>query len=125
MRAALAEDPQATRQVLDCVLCEAHVQAQELVQLKTRSSPQRLASYLVGLIGESDETPARFVLPYEKRLLAARIGCSQENLSRAFASLRQIGAHTRGAGVVVGDMAALRSLAEAPRSSHPAATVDC
>ena len=35
--------------------------------------------------------PARFVLPYEKCFIAAKIGCSQENLSRAFVTLRQVG----------------------------------
>lgn len=111
---ALSGEAQPLRRVLDCALRDAHEQTLEMVQLKTRSSPQRLAAYLAGLI-DADENPARFVLPFEKRLLAARIGCSQENLSRAFAALRPIGVHTQGAAVVVRDVPALRALANGPR----------
>ncbi len=58
--------------------------------MKLRSSVQRLAAFLLGLVEDPEMNPARFVLPYEKRFLAARIGCTQENLSRAFAALRRL-----------------------------------
>ena len=47
-------------------------------------------------------------LPFDKRLLAARLGCRQENLSRAFAALRRLGVETHGARVILHDIASLR-----------------
>ncbi len=47
-------------------------------------------------------------LPFDKRLLAARLGCRQENLSRAFAALRGFGVETHGARVILHDIARLR-----------------
>ncbi|MDQ2804984.1 MAG: helix-turn-helix domain-containing protein, partial [Pseudomonadota bacterium] len=47
---------------------------------------------------------AQIRLPFEKGLLAGRLGCRQENLSRAFASLRELGVETRGARVTLHDI---------------------
>ena len=90
---------------------ELHSLELEAYDLKLRSAPQRLANYLLSLVQEPDEKPARFVLPFEKRLLAARIGCSQENLSRAFAALRPLGVETQRGVIVLRDISVLRSFA--------------
>ena len=58
--------------------------------------------------------PARFVLPYEKRFLAAKIGCTQENLSRAFAALRLVGVESLRGAVVISDVVALWTFARLP-----------
>jgi hypothetical protein len=50
-------------------------------------------------------------LPFDKRLLAARLGCRQENLSRAFAALRGFGVETHGARVTLHDIAKLQDYA--------------
>jgi len=96
---------------LDHALASLREQTLDLCHLKLRSSAQRLAEYLLGLIEDPELTPARFVLPYEKRFLAAKIGCSQENLSRAFAALRRVGVGTQQGIVIVRDIAALRAFA--------------
>jgi hypothetical protein len=51
-------------------------------------------------------------LPFDKRLLAARLGCRQENLSRAFAALRSLGVETHGSRVILHDVARLRDYSE-------------
>jgi CRP-like cAMP-binding protein len=86
-------------------------QARELCDLKLRSAVQRLAAFLLNMVDDPAMNPVRFVLPYEKRFLAAKIGCSQENLSRAFANLRRLGVETRGSIVVLRDLARLRTFA--------------
>ncbi len=112
---ALVADHRDVRPALmDHALRESLDQTRDIYDLKLRSSAQRLATYLIGLIKDPDLSPARFVLPFEKRLLAARIGCSQENFSRAFAALRRLGVETRGAVVVVRDLATLRVFAGSP-----------
>jgi CRP-like cAMP-binding protein len=83
----------------------------ENYRLKLRTSTQRLADYLLSLVKEPDVSPARFVLPYEKRLVAAKLGCTPENLSRIFVTLRSVGVTTRERSVVVRSIAALREFA--------------
>jgi CRP/FNR family transcriptional activator FtrB len=100
---------------LEYALRETQDLALSLNGLKLRTSSQRLADYLLGLISDPSENPARFVLPFEKRLLAAKIGCSQENLSRAFAALRRVGVETQRGVVVVRDVPRLQAYCRVPR----------
>jgi CRP/FNR family transcriptional activator FtrB len=99
------------RSFLDHALQETHQQALEIRSLKLQSSPQRLAAYLIGLIDDPEATPARFVLPIHKEHLAAKIGCSKENLSRAFVTLRGLGVVTQLRTVIAHDVPALRAFA--------------
>jgi CRP/FNR family transcriptional regulator, transcriptional activator FtrB len=101
------------RSFLGGALREAQEQAQDIRSLKLQSSPQRLAAYLLGLITDPNESPARIVLPFEKRRLAARVGCAEENLARAFAALRSIGVVTERSVVIARDVPALRAFASA------------
>ena len=102
---------------LDHALASMREQTLELCQMKLRSSVQRLAGFLLGLVEDPEMNPAQFVLPYEKRFLAARIGCTQENLSRAFAALRRLGVETQRGIVVLRDVPALRAFAGLPQTS--------
>jgi CRP/FNR family transcriptional activator FtrB len=111
LRAMIQKQPDLALPFLDQALAALHEQGLELCNMKLRSSVQRLADYLLGLAGDAETNPARFVLPYEKRFLAAKIGCSQENLSRAFAALRKLGVETKSSLVVIKDVAALRAFA--------------
>jgi len=62
---------------------------------------------------------AAFRLHSEKGLLAARLGCRQENLSRAFAALRELGVETRGARVTLRDIPRLAAYAMPDYLNHP------
>jgi CRP/FNR family transcriptional activator FtrB len=83
----------------------------QVQDLKLRTSAQRLGCYLLALCEDPHATTASFKLPFDKRLLAARLGCRQENLSRAFASLRGVGVETHGARVILHNIEALRAFA--------------
>jgi CRP/FNR family transcriptional activator FtrB len=89
LRATIRRKPAVGLAFLDLALAGLPRQTVDLCNLKLPSSVQRLALFLLEMV------PARFVLPYEKRFIAAKIGCSQENLSRAFAALRQVGVETK------------------------------
>jgi CRP/FNR family transcriptional activator FtrB len=84
--------------------------ARQVADLKLRTSTQRLGCYLLALAREL-KAPGEFRLPYDKRLLAGRLGMTPENLSRAFAALRDYGVETHGARVVLHDMNALERFA--------------
>ena len=47
------------------------------------------------------------MLPYDKSLIAGRLGLKPESLSREFAKLRAVGVDVRASTVVVRDMALL------------------
>lgn len=111
LRAMIGANPALAPALLDYALTATQELQQEICHLKLRSSAQRLSEYLLGLAGDPAETPARFVLPFEKQFLAGKIGCSQENLSRAFAALRKLGVETQRGVVVLKDVPALRRFA--------------
>ena len=83
----------------------------QVCDLKLRTTAQRLGCYLLELSEETAENTVSLRLPFDKRLLAARLGCRQENLSRAFAALRRLGVETHGARVTLHDIASLRDYA--------------
>jgi CRP-like cAMP-binding protein len=107
LRAMTRRLPALSASFLDHALKELQNQNMENSRLKLMTAAQRLADYLLSRIDEADIT-ARFVLPFEKCLLAAKLGCSQENLSRIFGTLRSIGVTTRDKIVVVRSVSALR-----------------
>src|SRR5271165_268280 len=80
----------------------------QVCDLKLRTTAQRLGCYLLSLSTEPHANATALRLPFDKRLLAARLGCRQENLSRAFAALRGFGVETHGARVILHDIAKLR-----------------
>jgi CRP-like cAMP-binding protein len=115
LRRQIETSPSVSAALLDYALAESYRVSWEVGSLKLRSSAQRLAEYLLSRASETEVGPARFVLPFEKRLLAASIGCSQENLSRAFAALRRVGVESRHGVVVIRDVTTLRTyVAAAP-----------
>jgi CRP-like cAMP-binding protein len=72
----------------------------QVEQLNARSAPQRLGSFLLPLLPRLD-APARVDLPYEKALIAARLGMKPETFSRALAKLRPVGVTAQGNTVTV------------------------
>jgi CRP/FNR family transcriptional activator FtrB len=111
LRMLIRDEPSVAAPLLDQALAGLQAAGQQVRALKLLSAAQRLADFLLGLVPDPGMSPARFVLPYEKRHLAARIGCSQENLSRAFATLRRLGVETQRGVVVLRDGAGLRAFA--------------
>jgi Crp-like helix-turn-helix domain len=56
-------------------------------------------------------------LPYDKVLIAARLGLKPESLSRAFAKLRSVGVAVHASHVAVSDIGKLRQLASDERNA--------
>lgn len=84
-------------------------------QLKAQSGVQRLAEFLVSL-ASVDNGPCVVTLPYDKVLIAARLGLQPESLSRAFAKLQSLGVTVQSSHVAVDDVARLRRLARNGRA---------
>ena len=111
LRAMIQAKPALALPFLDQALSGMREQTLELCAMKLHSSAQRLAGFLLGLVEDPDISPARFVLPYEKRFLAAKIGCTKEHLSRAFAVLHSHGVETQQGVVVLRDVRGLQAFA--------------
>ena len=92
--------------LLRSVSREFRTMVRQVRDLKLRTAAQRLGCYLLARVKDGEALKADFRLPFDKGLLAARLGCRQENLSRAFATLRAYGVETHGSRVILHDIPA-------------------
>jgi CRP-like cAMP-binding protein len=88
----------------------------QVEQLKAQTGVQRVAEFLAALCPPF-EGKCTIALPYDKALIAGRLGLKPESLSRAFAKLRPIGVDVRAAHVIVRDPSRLQQLACDDRGS--------
>ena len=79
----------------------------QISELKLKSTAQRLGGFLLSLT-EQQEGEVRVSLPYDKRLLANRLGMKPESLSRALAKLRDTGVADKDGQVTISNVAELR-----------------
>lgn len=84
----------------------------EVASLKSRTVRQRLVEFLLRYIGK-EKGPSLLRLPYDKALIAAKVGTSPENLSRTFAELRQFGVTLDGRNARIADAERLAELLRA------------
>ena len=77
---------------------------------------QRVSEFLESLSATEEGTCA-IALPYDKILIAARLGLTPESLSRAFAKLRGVGVVINASQVTVKDIAKLRRIATDDRNA--------
>jgi CRP/FNR family transcriptional regulator, transcriptional activator FtrB len=110
--ALVEQQPSLVTALLKAEANEFHALVRQVCDLKLRTTAQRLGCYLLSLSTEEKANTTAMRLPFDKRLLAARLGCRQENLSRAFAALRDFGVETHGARVILHDIAKLKAYAE-------------
>ena len=106
------QEPALVTALLRAEANEFHALVRQVCDLKLRTTAQRLGCYLLSLATERQANTTALRLPFDKRLLAARLGCRQENLSRAFAALRGFGVETHGARVILHDIASLKAYSE-------------
>lgn len=84
--------------------------ARELKNHKLRPGLQRLANWLVRRDAEAG-ADGRFAIPFDKKVLAARLGMAPEVLSRSFATLAKYGVAVSGRDVEIRDKKSLLRLA--------------
>ncbi len=89
---------------------------QQVEQLKAQTGLQRLAEFLAWLC-PLDGDKCTIALPYDKALIAGRLGLKPESLSRAFARLRSVGVIVHASHIVVRDPHKLSELAADDRQS--------
>ena len=105
----IEQEPAVARNMLAAMSRHLRTLVTRLEQLQSQSATERLASFLVSLIGdEAGATDVR--LPIDKALLAARLGMQPETLSRALARQRRAGHEIDGERIHVPSVDHLREL---------------
>ena len=96
-----------------------HQLVRHIEQLKVLSGTQRVAEFLVSLCTKQEGTCV-VELPYDKALIAGRLGMKPESLSRALSRLRSLGVQTSHNVVSIADVDALRGFIDS--DPHPVFT---
>ena len=80
--------------------------------LITRTASQRVAMFLLAFASEGSENGSGSVkLPYNKLLIAGRLGMKPETFSRALSELRQIGVNVSRSEVLIEDVRTVEEFA--------------
>ncbi len=74
---------------------------------RLHTASQKVANYFLARCPEGAEQTS-FMLPYQKRILAGKLGLGPEALSRAFAALEKTGVKVRGRAVHIENIPRLR-----------------
>ncbi len=93
-----------------------HHLVETVEQLKAHTGVQRVAEFL-GSLCSTESGTCSIALPYDKSLIAGRLGLKPESLSRAFAKLKPLGVEVHASSVVVKDVARLRDFASGDRGT--------
>lgn len=103
----LRQDGDLALKVLGSLSMRLRNLVRHIEQLQARSTSQRLGDFLLGLC-DAHDGPATIELPYDKSLIAARLGMKPESLSRALGKLKEVGVTSKGHTVEVADVGDLR-----------------
>jgi CRP-like cAMP-binding protein len=90
LRRRIREQPDLALSMLASSSYHLKALVEQIEQIKLLSAPQRIADFLVRLCPVR-EGGCTIELPYEKALIASRLGMKPESLSRSLAKLRPLG----------------------------------
>jgi len=120
LRRALLAEPQLAFDMLAAASLRLRQLVHEIEQLKARSAPQRIAAFFVELAPRT-EGPVTIELPYEKALIASRLGMKPESFSRALGKLGEIGVSVHRDSVEITNLARLAAFATGQSRTAPGA----
>jgi CRP-like cAMP-binding protein len=108
--------PELCTAILASTFRHLHSLIAQVEQLKAHTGAQRVAEFLLELcpVGEG---ACAVTLPYDKILIAGRLGMKPESLSRAFARLRANGVRVKQNHAAIADVAKLREYVEEDRAA--------
>lgn len=107
----IRESPEIAIAILSATFAHLHDLVAQVEALKAQTGAQRVAEFLLEL-ASCDSGACEVTLPYDKTLIAGRLGMKPESLSRAFARLREQGVSMRQNVAAIADIATLREFAE-------------
>lgn len=116
LRRAILEKPELAFAMLAAASFHLKQLVEQIEQLKAQSAPQRIASFLLKQI-KATSGPAKVILPYEKALIANRLGMKPESFSRALAKLRKLGVAVERGSAHIHDVGLLIKFTDMPRET--------
>lgn len=108
--------PELATAIVASTFRHLHSLIAQVEQLKAHTGAQRVAEFLLELC-PVDEGACAVTLPYDKILIAGRLGMKPESLSRAFVRLRQTGVMVKQNHAAIADVAKLRDYVEEDRAA--------
>lgn len=117
VRQVFGADARFARAIAEELALAYRAVVKDVKNQKLRSGLERLANWLLAHDRETGLQGA-FDLPYDKKILAARLGMAPEVLSRSFAALADYNVEVTGRHVMLRDRPALAKLAK------PSPTID-
>lgn len=106
----IRSSPEVAVSILSATFAHLHGLVGQIEALKAQTGAQRVAEFLLEL-APCHEGACEVTLPYDKVLIAGRLGMKPESLSRAFARLKEQGVIIRANTASIVDVAALRDYA--------------
>ena len=97
--------------ILSATFNHLHSLVSQLEQLKAQTGAQRVAEFLLAL-SNCDSGACTVKMPYDKVLIAGKLGMKPESLSRAFSRLKQIGVTIEKNHAQIKDIGALHGYVE-------------
>lgn len=114
VRQIMHEEPELALSMMNIMARHLNDARINVANDRLRTAPQRVANYLLELSvthgGSNGGTGASFRLPFQKNLLAGKLGLAPEALSRAFSLLKNSGVSIRGRVIHISDAEALRKI---------------
>lgn len=104
------ENPEFAVSVLSATFLHLQSLVGQVEALKAQTGAQRVAEFLLEL-SHCETGACTVVLPYDKVLIAGRLGMKPESLSRAFGKLREHGVVVRQNHAAIADVTILRNFA--------------
>lgn len=99
---------QFARSMLSAMARYRRQQEQEFEHLTLQNAQQRIGCFLLRLARQSEQGPTEIKLPYDKTLVASRLGMQPETFSRALTKLKQTtGIEVKGSTIYMDDIAQL------------------
>lgn len=111
----IASNPEIGLAMLASTSLHLHELIKQIEALKAHTGAQRVAEFLLSLTDER-EGSCSLVLPYDKALIAGRLGIKPESLSRAFQKLRSYGVTVKQNIAQIDNLAVLQDLVDQERA---------
>lgn len=112
----MKEHPEICMAMLSATFVHLHALVSQIEQLKAHTGTQRVAEFLLELC-TVESGPCTLKLPYDKTLIAGRLGMQPQSLSRSFGRLQDIGVTIAQTQALVADVARLKAYVLQDRSS--------
>lgn len=109
VRALAEQEKDIAKAIIRCLSDHLRTTMDCIANDRLQTAPQRVAHYLLTHCA-TDGGAASIRLPFQKSLLAGKLGLAPEALSRAFSSLRRAGVTVRGRTIQISDVNALRQI---------------